>query len=202
MLINFSIKKWDHIAKQGWRMLQNPSSLCAQVLFKAKYFPSAHRSRIRTTMDFVSASTQIGRQFRHYPERRWQNLFCLPCKNYIVIQSSANHIQQKENVSWDQMIVKFTTEQSNLVLSFVFLEVDMASGLRMFDSLLHCAETYCNIQYNDICTFGWKLKPLGFIGALPFDRWRRSGTPHSAEWSLQCQYSSSSCMLHVKQNNR
>lgn len=49
-----------------------------------------------------------------------------------------------------KMIVKFTTEQSNLVLlSFVFLEVDMASGLRMFDGLLHCAQTDWNIQYND-----------------------------------------------------
>jgi hypothetical protein len=71
-----------------------------------------------------------------------------------VIQSSANHIQQKEHVSWNQMIVKFTTtEQSILVLSFVFLEVDMASGLRMFDGLLHCVQTDWNIQYNDICRF-------------------------------------------------
>lgn len=64
-----------------------------------------------------------------------------------MVQNSANRIQiqQKENVSWNQIIVKCTTEQSNLVLSFVFLEVDVASGLRMFDGLLHCVQKDWNI---------------------------------------------------------
>jgi hypothetical protein len=51
------------------------------------------------------------------------------------------------------MMVKFTAQQSDLVLSFVFLEVDVTSGLRMFHSLLHCAETDWNVQYNHVCGF-------------------------------------------------
>lgn len=60
--------------------------------------------------------------------------------------------------------------------------------------------TFSTTMFADLVG-SWNL--LRFTRALPVDRWRRSGTPRSAEWSLRCQCSSYSCMLlHVKQSSR
>lgn len=77
-----------------------PELLMCTGSLRQNTFP-ARRSRFRTTMDFVSASTEIGRQYRHLSTTK-MTIILFACKNYIVIQSSANHIQQRENVNWDQ----------------------------------------------------------------------------------------------------
>ena len=147
---------------------------------------------IRTRRDIWTII--IGWQYLHYPEQT-QYYYVFPVTNTLWYKVPTISNRRRISNWWTND--KFTTEP---VLSSTVICILGSWHGQWLAHVRRPPALYTN-RLELVIIFAHMVE-LCVLSVSPFDQWRQSGTPHSAKWSLQCQYSSSFYALRAKQKSQ